>query len=182
MTNYFLLSNRIGLKKLTLNDVNLEYLSWINDKEVTKFLETGSFPTSLDELKDYVLNISQNINDIFLGVFDIKDNKEKHIGNVKLTNINWIHRTAEFGIMIGDKNYWGKGYGREVTSTMVKYGFEALNLRKIYLGVFGSHNSAIYAYQKAGFEIESIMKEHLFLEGKYDDKVWMSIFNKNFKK
>lgn len=175
--NYFIMGKKNGLRKLNSNDITEKYVSWMNDREVTKFLESGYFPTDLEALHQYVA--SQNTDrSLFLGIFDILSDNHVYIGNVKLANINWIHRTAEFGIMIGEKDYWGKGYGTEVTHLLIDYGFQILNLRKIYLGVFGNHESAIKAYEKAGFEVEGIMKNHLFLEGNYVDKVWMSVFNK----
>ncbi|WP_158211748.1 GNAT family N-acetyltransferase [Alkalihalobacterium alkalinitrilicum] len=178
MNKYFITGKKVGLRELNVNDANEKYISWMNDREVTKFLDTGNFPTSQDDLTRYITTINKGT-DIFLGIFDRLSQQEEHIGNIKLSNINWIHRTAELGIMIGDKSYWGKGYGSEATSLLVDFGFRTLNIRKIYLGVFANHKSAIKAYEKVGFNIDGNMKKHLYLDGNYVDKTWMSIFNNN---
>jgi [ribosomal protein S5]-alanine N-acetyltransferase len=175
---FFLKSNRIGLEKVGIEHVTPKYLSWLNDSEVTKYLESGFFPSSLNDLTQYITQRNSS-NEVFLAIIDLASNE--HIGNIKLSNINWIHRTAEIGIMIGEKNYWGKGYGTEAVKLVVEYGFNVLNLRKIYLGVYGNHQAAIKSYERAGFEVDGILKEHLYLDGTYVDKVYMSIFNKKSK-
>ena len=87
-------------------------------------------------------------------MFAIADaESHRHIGNVKLGPIDWVHRRAMFGIMIGEKEFWGKGAGEEVTRLMVEYGFYRLNLRRIGLVVFEEHRSAVRCYEKIGFKI-----------------------------
>ncbi len=173
---YFLKGKKVGLRNLTQDDISITYLCWINDQEVTAFLETGFFPGHLDELRNY-LEKENRSQDIFLGIFDIK--KDTHIGNIKLSSINWIHRTAELGILIGEKAYWGQGFGGESVSLLVNHAFQTLNLRKIYLGVYENHQAAINSYKNQGFEIEGILKDHYFYKGKYVGKVYMAIYNKN---
>ena len=171
---YFLTTDRIGLKKVTELEVTQEYLGWINDQEVTKYLETGFFPTSEKQLLEFVRSTEDN-NDLFLAIYDIK--KNLHMGNVKLSNINWIHRTAELGIMIGDKQCWGKGYAKETISLITKYAFNKLNINKIHLGVIEENMPAIKAYQDVGFQIEGVLVNHLYNNGKFTNKVLMAIFN-----
>ena len=78
----------------------------------------------------------------------VEQKSDEHIGNVKLGPINWVHRRAMFGIMIGDKRFWGRGVGEEVTRLMVEYGFNRLNLHRIGLVVFEEHESAVRCYRK----------------------------------
>lgn len=97
------------------------------------------------------------------------------IGICGLFGIDPIGRTAEMGITIGDKAYWGKGNGREAVRTLVGYGFRMLNLRRIFLRVHGRNERAIRAYRTAGFIEEGRLRDHVWSDGAYDDLVMMGV-------
>lgn len=165
---------QVLLRGITENDVNDRYLNWINDFEVTSGLYTGYFPETMHTLRNYIQSILQNNTGVMFAIL-YKQNNE-HIGNVKLDQIHWPNRNAEMGIMIGDKNYWGKGLGTEICNLTVNYAFETLNLRKITLTVFSNNPGAIKLYKKIGFIEEGCLKEHVFKGGEYLDKYVMSKF------
>ncbi len=73
--------------------------------------------------------------------------------------------TAELGITIGDKAYWGKQYGREAIRLLLDYGFDLLNLRRIYLRVHGRNERGIRAYRACGFVEEGRLREHVWSGG-----------------
>ncbi|MBU0477133.1 GNAT family N-acetyltransferase [bacterium] len=176
----FLVGRRIYLRPLNQRDINKKYLSWLNDSEVTKYMEIGIFPTTKNELQDYYERINKSKTDVMFAIVTKKQGR--HIGNIKLGNINWVHRFAELGIMIGDKRYWSKGYGQEACQLLLKYAFNRLNLNKVILGVHAPHKAAIKAYQKVGFQIEGRLTKMLNLDGKYVDKVYMGILQRDFNK
>jgi RimJ/RimL family protein N-acetyltransferase len=82
--------------------------------------------------------------------------------------------------MIGEKKYWGKGYGQEACKSLLKYAFNNLNLNKVILGVYENHKPAIRAYQKIGFKIEGRIENLLNFEGKYVNKIIMGISRQKF--
>ena len=170
----FLSSKQVYLRCIELSDANLNYLSWINNEDATKGLVSGKFPSSLPELEAYIKNVLDSKNVMF-AVCD--STNDKHIGNIKLDNFDWIARTCELGILIGDANYRGKGIGTEVCQLTCNYAFHQLNLRKVTLTVFGNNPAAIKVYQKLGFELEGTLKKHVFEAGEYVDKHYMSLFN-----
>lgn len=174
----FLIGRKIILRPLVEKDINRNYLTWINDPQVTKYMETGIFPTTLKELKDFYIKIKQSKSDIIFAICDKKTNK--HIGNIKLGGINWIHRFADLGIMIGEKAYWSKGYGQEACRLVLEYAFKRLNLNKVILGVYETHEPAIKMYRKVGFKIEGKIKRLLNYKGQYVDKIIMGIDRKKF--
>lgn len=96
------------------------------------------------------------------------------IGTCALFNRDDIARTAELGITIGDKAYWGRGYGSEAIALLVGYGHEKLNLRRIWLRVHGRNERAIRAYAAAGFIEEGRQRDHVWSDGAYDDLVLMA--------
>jgi RimJ/RimL family protein N-acetyltransferase len=98
------------------------------------------------------------------------------IGDIGLFNVNRVNRTAEAGIGIGDRDYWGKGYGREAMSLIVDYGFTMQNLRKIWLETHGTNERAIRSYQAVGFVEEGRQREHVWSGGQYLDIVLMGLF------
>jgi RimJ/RimL family protein N-acetyltransferase len=167
------------LRPLERADLNERYLSWLNDPEVTRYTEIGTFPSTAEDLENYYRSVMGSKNDVMLAVVEKKSGR--HIGNVKLGPIHWVHRRATFGILIGEKEFWGKGIGFEATQLMVSYGFERLNLRRIDLGVFAEHEAAVRCYEKAGFKVEGRMREDLFLDGKYRDRLWMGLLRSDHK-
>ncbi len=95
------------------------------------------------------------------------------IGVCSLFNRDDTAQTAELGITIGDKAYWGRGYGREAVELLVNYGFQMLNLRRIWLKVHGRNERAIRAYAAVGFVEEGRQRDHVWSNGTYDDLVLM---------
>jgi RimJ/RimL family protein N-acetyltransferase len=176
----FLKGRRVMLRPLALRDINRRYLAWLNDQEVTAYLETGVFPTDMRELKNFYKKISNSKTDMMFAIIDKRT--DLHIGNIKLGAINWVHRYADMGIMIGEKRYWGRGYGGEALGLVLGYAFKRLNLNKVILGVYSNHRRAIGMYEKAGFHIEGRIKKLLRSEGRYVDKIFMGISQRDFLK
>jgi len=178
-SNAFAEGKLLFLRPLEPADINERYLGWVNDPEVTRYLETGTFPSTAADLEKFYTSISASRSDVILGIIDKQS--QRHIGNVKLGPISWIHRCATFGIMIGDRDYWGKGFGAEASRLMVEYGFYKLNLHRIDLGVFAEHDAAVRCYEKIGFKIEGRMREDLFQGGEYKDRVWMGLLRSEYE-
>jgi RimJ/RimL family protein N-acetyltransferase len=99
----------------------------------------------------------------------------KMIGNTSFADINWTDRNAEIGIFIGAKEYWSKGYGRDVMKLMLRHGFNTLNLHRIYLRVFEPNLRGIKAYQYAGFVEEGRLRQAVYRNGRYYDVLVMSV-------
>lgn len=174
----FIVGEKIYLKPLELEDLNQNYLGWINDEEVTRFMEVGIFPTNHESLKSWWSKIQNSNNDVVLAVVDKKTNK--HIGNVKLGSINWIHRNAHYGIMIGDKSFWGKGICKELDKMILNYAFNTLNLNRIYIGFVCGHVAVQKCHEKSGFELEGKIKQHMFINGEYVDMIMMGITKERY--
>ena len=162
---------RIYLGVLDEEKATPEYCDWLNDPEVNKYLETKE--STIDELKQYIKDKNENPNCLFLGIF-LKENN-KHIGNIKLEPIEFDDKMATMGILIGGKDYWGKGIGTEATKLLVNYAFNSLHLKEINLGVISENKAAIKVYKKAGFQIDIIEKKSAKYGNKYYDGIIMGI-------
>ena len=75
------------------------------------------------------------------------------IGLTELRNISFSNGTADYGILIGEQDCWGKGFGTETTILMLDYGFTILGLHNVMLGTYSYNKRAIRAYERAGFRI-----------------------------
>lgn len=171
-------SNRLILNPISKLHITNEYVSWLNDKSVYEFLETrGNYTKEM--LASFVEEqISHNV---YMWGIHIKENN-KHIGNIKIDPINITHGYGEYGILIGDKQEWGKGYAKEASELVIDYFFkEELILRKITLGVVAANINAINLYKKIGFVIEGEYKKHVKYDEKYYDIIRMGIFNPRYQ-
>lgn len=167
------------MRPLQRADLTERYLGWLNDPEVTRYLETGTFPTTMHDLEKFYEEVAASRNQVIFAIVERSGNQ--HIGNVKLGPINWVHRRATFGMLIGDKEFWGAGIGQEATRMAVEYGFNRLNLHRIDLGVFADHVAAVRCYEKVGFRVEGRFREDLFLDGEYKDRLWMGLLRCEYK-
>lgn len=170
-------TDRLVIVPITINHCTNKYVSWLNDPEVYKYLETrGNY--TIEQLKEYLSTIVDS--KILMWAIQIRDSN-KHIGNIKIHPVNKRHGLGEYGILMGEKAEWGKGYAKEASEAVIEYCFgKELNLRKITLGVITENESARYLYNKLGFIEEGIYKKHLNYDGQYYDIIRMAIFNPNF--
>lgn len=174
----YLVGKKIYLRPISPKDINKKYLSWLNDAEVTKYMETRFRPPKLKDLEDYYKKISNSKNNEMFAI--VVRAKHEYIGNIKLGSISLNHRYADLGIMIGEKKYWGKGYGQEACRLLLKYAFKVLDLNKVILGVYGNHKPAIRAYERIGFKTEGRIRKLLNFENRYVDKLIMGISSQEF--
>jgi aminopeptidase-like protein len=144
------LTSRYLVKELRLKDINSSYLSWLNDQEVTRYLETPR-TLSIAELSEFVSACINKDDCILFGIFDRIS--LQHIGNVKLEPISLNDNSAVMGIMIGDSAHRGIGVVPEVLEGLHLFALNRLNLSKIRLGVLKKNKAAIRAYEKCGYVI-----------------------------
>ena len=155
------------------------YLKWINDFEVIRLLGASMRPTALEAEEEWYARVSKAENQVVFSVYEQPDLRP--IGTAGLAGINYAHRTAEFGIMIGDKESWGKGYGTEITRLMLEYGFTCLGLHNISLWVHAPNEPGIRAYQRAGFRMAGRLRQHLRLGGQAYDDILMDCLATEFQ-
>lgn len=104
-----------------------------------------------------------------------------HIGSMGLNEIDWRIRAAELGIMIGDKHYWSQGYGTDAVRTLVGFGFNELNLNRIFLRVFDFNRRAVRCYEKVGFVLEGRLRQGHYSRGRYCDLLIMGLLREEWK-
>ena len=166
------------LSPVSKNDIAL-FHSWISDLEVTKTTLSSAKIFTLEDERDWFAYIERSTDDKVLAI--VAKNNSKVIGSIGLHKIVNPDRRASLGIMIGDKRYWGKGYGREAIVLMLDFAFTVLNLHSVYLGVFAFNKRALRAYSAVGFKEYGRQREAHFWGGKYYDIIQMDILESEFK-
>lgn len=170
---------KVFLRALERNDLALLY-SFNNDLEVE--LAGGGdppMPQSLARLEaEYEQKIASGGRD---GTDFAIEADGNFIGICALFNFDTVGRTCEFGITIGNKLFWGKGYGSEVIRLVVHYAFQHQNFRKVWLRVHGKNERARKAYEAVGFLEEGRLREHVYSDGQYDDLIFMGLLRTEWK-
>jgi RimJ/RimL family protein N-acetyltransferase len=155
------------------------YLRWVNDFEVVRSLSVFSRPTTFESEQGWY---DAAANDPYGVLFTVYQREGlRPIGTTGLHRIDHLHRTAEFGIMIGEKECWGRGYGTEVTRLVLAYGFDVLNLHNIMLWVHADNERGIRAYLRAGFREVGRRREARRRDGQTYDIVMMDCLATDFR-
>ncbi|MFQ6078162.1 MAG: GNAT family N-acetyltransferase [Thermodesulfobacteriota bacterium] len=177
MQNPFIIGEKIYLRPIEMADADA-FISWLNDAEVRQFL-SRSFPINAIREKEFVEGLYKDQTKVVLAIV-IKES-DQLIGVTGLHAIDSVNRKAIFGIFVGDKKNWSKGYGTEATKLMVSHGFEALNLNRISLTVFDHNPRGIRAYEKAGFVKEGVLRQDRYVNGKYHNTIVMGILKEEWE-
>ena len=155
------------------------YERWINDFEVTVTLGAQMRPMTHEAEEAWYQRAAQGEGSVSFTIYE--RSTLRPIGNTGLHNIDHLHRTAEFGILIGEKDCWDKGYGTEVTTLMLDYGFTCLNLHNIILSVDSGNQRGIRAYTRAGFKVIGRRREARRRGGRTTDTIFMDCLASEFQ-
>ncbi|WP_407400202.1 GNAT family N-acetyltransferase [Treponema sp.] len=167
--------NRIYLSPMTPEDA-LRYTEFLNDLEVTRGLVMSGANVTVDGERSWLSTQSSSNQDY--SIIDLAS--EKLIGSVGLDSIDSLNATAELGIVIGDKDYWNKGYGAEAITLILDYGFRRLNLHSVFLHVYSFNERAVHCYERIGFKKAGVLRQQVQRGGKFYDRYIMDILADEF--
>lgn len=153
-------------------DTELLY-QYKNDREVAGLL--GGFHAGLSrtDIAEWIESHRKNKTDVVWVIADRED--DSCLGHVGLYQVDHRIRCAEFAVMIGARDRWGHGLGREVTTYVVNWGFANLNLNRVSLSVLSLNDRAIHLYKSLGFVEEGRCRQAQFKDSAYLDVIIMSI-------
>lgn len=154
------------------------YLKWINNQESDLFTQHAILPHTQESIYTFADIKNKAKNSIWLGIIFKVDNK--HVGNIDISEIDWINRVGTYNIIIGDKSYHGKGIGYEASQLLLGHAFNRLNLNRIQLGVDERNKGAIALYQKLGFKEEGRFEDGIIALGERFDIIRMRILQKEY--
>jgi RimJ/RimL family protein N-acetyltransferase len=172
----FLEGKKVSLRPVSKLDVPL-LQRWINDPKVRHFIK-NVFPMTEIQEENWVESLSNKNSSNIVLVIETKDGIP--IGTMGIHNINWINRTASTGALLGEKEYWGQGFGSDAKMILLDYAFNTLGLRKINSRVY-SFNKRSRAYlKKTGYVVEGVQKKQILRNGRYVDIFLMAVFKEKF--
>ena len=166
---------RIILRELTLEDVTDRYVCWMNDPEITQYLESRFRSFSGEDLIGYIREKKSDPDSALFAICLL--DTDVRIGNIKLGPVHWRHRLASIGILIGEKEHFGNGFATEAIGLLAEYGFRKLNLHKLTAGCYVKNIGARKAFEKNGFTVEGVRKDHVLFQGRFMDIIELGAIN-----
>jgi len=159
------------------------FLKWFNDPEVIQYLSSFYLPMTEMAEEKYIEDVgtTRASTSASFVIEAIDGETTKPIGNVGLHNINTKDHGASFGIAVGDKEYWSKGYGTEAARLIIDYGFQQLNLHRISSSAIAFNERSIRMHKNLGFVEEGRMREAIFKNGQYHDQIGFGLLRSEWK-
>jgi [ribosomal protein S5]-alanine N-acetyltransferase len=168
ITSAPILTERLMLRTLTKSDVTEQYLHWLLDTEITRYLEVRFSPEqTLETLEQFVISANDSSDTLLLGIFT--RDESRHIGNVKIGPVCGNHNRADVGFLIGERDAWGKGFASEAIVAASQYAISRLRVAKLTAGCYASNRGSARALEKAGFTQEAHLPEHVSTGGVRED-------------
>jgi RimJ/RimL family protein N-acetyltransferase len=169
---------KVRLREYRKEDIERALL-YVNDSEVKKLLTPGiPYLNTLEDERKWVEGLSASKDNYSFAIETLEDGK--YIGGCGLNSIDWKNSVAVVGIFIGDKNYWGKGYGTDAMEVLIRFIFEQMNIHKVKLNVFSYNERAIKSYEKCGFKVEGVIRQEIFRDGRYYDDIIMGLLKEEY--
>ncbi|MFX0063860.1 MAG: GNAT family N-acetyltransferase [Candidatus Hermodarchaeota archaeon] len=155
-----------------------KWTEWLNDLKVTIPLGDEAYqPLPLGKLHHIINECIQNNSHMF-NIVDLAT--DTLLGRGLLFNLDQVNRTAMIGLFIGEKDYWGKGYGQDASKLLLDYAFNLLNLNSIMLGAFSFNKRAIRCYKSIGFKEIGRRRQAKIIGRKTFDIVLMDMLAEEF--
>jgi RimJ/RimL family protein N-acetyltransferase len=164
---------KVRLREYRKEDIPLR-LAYINDPEIAQNLTPDiPYPMTLHEEEKWFDSITAVSDTYKFAIETLTDNR--FIGGCSISNVDWRNSVATIGIFIGSKVHRGNGYGSDAIKILMNFIFLQMNINKIKLTVYSYNKAAIKCYEKCGFKIEGVLRQEIFKDGKYYDKIAMGI-------
>ena len=154
------------------------YQRWINDFATLRNLGAPLQPMTAEAEERWYDGRLVAEREVGFTIYEVST--WRPIGNTGLHGLDHQHKTAEFGILIGEPACRGKGYGTETARLMLDYGFTALGLHSMLLRVFEDNLAGQRAYEKAGFRVCGRRRQCHFMGGRYWDEISMECLATEF--
>lgn len=180
---YFLTGKYVGLRPFLKEDLDGPWYSWFNDPEVTQYLQRGSFPNTPEAQARFFEHIQacyERQDQLILALVDVKT--KKHVGVMSLRPIDWINRTADIAIIIGEKESRSSFHAIEGMALLTDHAFTRLQLHKLKATQHEGLANWVKYLEILGYFTEGVFRKELFTEGRYHDVFHTAIFAEDFLK
>jgi [ribosomal protein S5]-alanine N-acetyltransferase len=153
------------LAPLEVADVSERYVGWLNDPQTVGQTEQSGLTHTGASVRAYV-EAALRAPDALIWRILLGDD---HVGNVRLSGIQETHRRASIGLIIGDAGVRGHGVGTRVIRLVARYAIDDLHLNKVTAGIYATNTASRRAFEKAGFQLEAVLRRHAWHEGRFID-------------
>lgn len=177
--SFIFTGQKITLRKITLSDVNRSYIAWLNDAEVTKYLETRWVPQTFETVEGFVHRAVNSTDEYLLAI--IENYTSQHIGNLKIGPVNPHHKYADLSYFIGNKEYWRNGFATEAVQGAVAWAFHTLGLHSIRAGIYAGNVASRKVLEKCGFQERGAFPSELVTDDGREDHVFFSCVNPTYQ-
>lgn len=175
------IGERVYLNEIKKSDITDEVMNWFEDEELMKFYTTSKQAITRDKLLHSIEEGKSEGNLFTFGIFTVEENIL--IGTIKLGPIDQVHKTSDLVILIGNRNFLGKGLSVDAIKLGNTLAFEEFDIRKLYGGMYESNIPSIKAYTRAGWLVEGRLVGFYRVENKNEDRILVGCFNpKHFEK
>ena len=150
--------NRVTLRPLKVKDAE-NYVRWFKDKEVLNYTTQNYYRVSLEKERKFIRSQQHKNNEKRKQyTFAIINEEGKHIGGTGL-NVKLNKKRIEWGIVIGEKSEWGKGYAGECAKLCLDFAFKKLKANRVELYLSIENKRGLQAYKKSGFKLEGVLRK-----------------------
>lgn len=152
---------------------------WSRDSEYLRLLDSDpARPFTLQDAREELNRDAHS--DAFHFVIRTRAD-DRLIGFVGIFAIRWTHGDGTIGIGLGEREYWGRGYGTEAMRLVVRFAFQELNLHRVSLSVFEYNTRARRSYEKVGFRFEGQERQVLLRDGRRYDEIYMGLLRREWE-
>ncbi len=166
-----LTGHKVRLRALRKSTDFAKCLVWINDPEVACYLKLDP-PVSEQQEEAWFSRVAVSTTEM---VFSIDTLEGEHIGTMGLNAIDYRNRVATSGTLIGEKDYWGRGYGTDAKMVLLEYAFHTLGLHRVKSLIFADNERSIRMNLRCGYQREGLLRQERFKDGRYLDEVALGV-------
>ena len=174
----FLEGQDLYLRALIESDCDGPYLAWFNDAEVCRFNGHHRFPYTRAAALSYINQVVSLPDQIVLAMIERQPNR--HVGNVALLDLDYINRSAEFAIVIGERTCWGKGYGKQAAQLLFDHAFRTLDLHRVYCGTSAENVAMRKLADALGMREEGCRRDAIYKNGKHSDVIEFGVLKSEY--
>jgi [ribosomal protein S5]-alanine N-acetyltransferase len=168
---------KIMLKQIEIKDISDQYISWLNDPEINKYLEIRhNVPITKKDVIKFINICNHSCRYHWMILYD-----EKHVGNISCAIVNKIYNYVNISNLIGEKEYWNSDICKLSLNAAMHYLFNDIKFNKIEAGTYSIHLSGITLLTNLGFKKEGHLTQNVIVNGKYIDTLLFGITMKEWE-
>ena len=175
----FLKGADVSLRPLCLEDAEGPYPEWFNDPEVCRGNGHHFFPYLEQDARAFI-EAAQDFSHRLIFAMQLNEDN-RHIGNIELGKIDWIAHSAEYAIVLGDRDAWGRGLSKQASTLLLDHAFFSLNLHRVHCGTFANNDAMIRLAAFMGMREEGRRRQAIYKDGQYRDLLLFGVLRDEYE-